>query len=274
MTKMKLYQRLALCSAVGVLGACSDPLVVGPDAGDATTALVDKFCNDIAGPFCEANWTCCLMPGAHYGQTVDDCKTRFVTLTNNILSFCEGREAGTRADLEASLRAGTTIFDPTQFNACLTLLKSMAAGGTACVEPPGEVVERACLSAFRGQILPGAPCSWQDKIFWESIAQCKDGRCETGRCVPFLKPGDACDNLTDWAKPANTMCNYPNNEGCKPSGSDAGAGGACAPLGEIGDMCDLGPDHNFECKSWTCDGDAGKCANSDPYRSACYYSYP
>src|SRR5262249_23645687 len=159
---------------------------------------------------------------------------------------------GTRADLEAALRAGTTILDEAQRDVCLALLNSMAAGGAACVGPPGYVVRRTCLSAFRPQILPGEPCSWQDQIFWESVVQCQDGRCEAGKCVPFLKLGEACDTEVDWGKPANTQCNYFHYERCKPSGSDAGTAGTCAPVGEIGDMCDS-PYHDPECKSWNCD---------------------
>jgi len=251
--------------------SCSAP----PPSVDATTALVDKFCNDVAAAFCEANWTCCLHAGEHFGQSVTDCKQKF---GYPIVEFCNSIAYPDRAALEASLRAGTTIFDQTQFDTCLALFKSMTAGGSACVAPAGRVIMTSCLSAFQGQILPGEPCPWPDVDFADSVAQCKDGRCETGRCVPFLKNGDTCSTKKVWTDPALMICNYAHSEWCRSPllDPDAGAGdagdmGTCVPMGDIGDPCDpnkVNPGYADECKGWNCDA-TGKCALPDPYDTAC-----
>src|SRR5262245_37912258 len=142
------------------LASCSGSTGTGGDAsssssstgGDATTALVDQFCADVAEAFCAADWNCCLQPGSHVGDDVNDCKRVF---GYPMSSFCYQWSTPDREDLEASLRAGTTTFDPAQRDTCLNLLKSMSAGGTACVEPPESVLIKRCLTAFRGQIPPG-----------------------------------------------------------------------------------------------------------------------
>src|SRR4051794_12296830 len=100
-------------SGSGGAGSTSTSTSTGT-GGVATPSLIHKVCNDIAGPFCEADWTCCQKPGARFGQNVDDSKKQFVTPGNQILEFCRGPDKGDRADLEASLRAGSTVFDQAQ----------------------------------------------------------------------------------------------------------------------------------------------------------------
>jgi len=257
------------------LASCDGSTGTGGDAsststgGDATTALVDKFCADVAAAFCEADWNCCLQPGSHVGDNVNDCKRVF---GYPMISFCYHWSTPDREDLEASLRAGTTIFDPAQRDTCLTLLKSMAAGGTACVEPPESVLIRSCLTAFRGQIPAGEPCTWPEAVFTDSVAQCKDGRCESGKCVAFRKLGDPCDPKMGWGKAASLICNYSQYEWCKsPLPEDGGAGdagtmGTCAPMGDLGATCD--PLNRTECRAETCDA-TGTCVLPDPYTTAC-----
>jgi hypothetical protein len=288
---MKLGHRFALCSVVSFplkgFAMRIFPLVAGSAAmvwisavscsapstgtgGDATTALVNKFCTDVAAAYCESDWSCCLQPGTHLGENVNDCKQKFGYPK---VAFCDEKIYSDRADLEASLRAGTTIFDQAQLDTCLTLLRSMAAGGTACVEPPWNVIKRSCLSAFRGQLPPGTPCTWPESTFAESIAQCKDGRCESGKCVPFLKLGDPCSaKMVIWTDAASKVCNYTNYEWCRGPLLDGGTGdagdmGTCAPMGNIGDACD--PKNEEECRGRTCDDATGKCVLPDPYTTEC-----
>lgn len=264
-----IWISVASCSGTGTSSTGSG----GADAGsDPFAAIVDKFCSEVAGPFCEADWTCCLRAGLHFGNNVDDCKTQVVS-TKALVRYCvPPSQGGDRADLEASLRAGTTTFNQAQFDTCLALLKSMAAGGAACVRPPAYVVSRICQSAFEGQIPPGEPCTWQDFLFEDSVMQCKDSRCETGKCIPFLKAGDTCPwdpNLDDTSQPAFMICNYAHDEWCKRPLPDGGVGdnGTCAPLGDVGDACD--PGNYTECKGSNCDA-MGKCGLPDPYTAACY----
>jgi hypothetical protein len=217
--------------------------------GDAV--VIDAFCHSIVAPFCKAEYACCSMPQHSFGSTVDECPQ--VLVSDNQI-FCP--QGSSRALLEASLRAGTTIFDQAQFDTCLALLKSMSADGLACTEPPEYVFYTTCLGSFQGQIAPGDPCS--DDLGY--ILPCKDGACEQGRCATFLKIGDACQvGIEDTGPPAGALCNYVKKEVCKGArGAGPGLTGTCGPQGEIGDACHLGNDH--ECKSLNCDVTTGKCA--------------
>jgi hypothetical protein len=241
------------------------------------------FCDTLARPYCEADYVCHMWPSLAIDKGVDACVQ---VVFSGYPSFCAPVDVRTK--LEASLRAGTTVFDQAQFDTCLALLKSMSAGGAACTEAPLDVFSTTCFSAFRGQGAPGDACSsrrnsWPNGVGEDSVLSCKDGRCEDGKCVPFLKTGDACSlsiNLDDYFAnqyPATMLCNYPNQERCwgdpgaggaGGSGGAGGAGGAgggggaepmgtCRPQGDVGDACH--PGNNRECKSYNCDA-TGKCA--------------
>lgn len=241
---------------------------------DAITALVDKYCEEVGSAFCDADWTCCMRAGSHVGENVNDCRQAFGF---PILPFCNPTAYPDRADLESSLRAGTTVFDEQQLEKCLAQLKSLTAGGAACIEPPGSIVQRSCLSAFQGKILPGEPCTWPDKDFADSVAQCKDGRCENGKCVAFLKLGDACSPEKIWPDPAGMVCNYMQYQWCKHPPADGGAGdagdlGVCAPMGELGDSCYPSPNDTAQCRGWVCDM-TSTCVLPDPYTTECDHHY-
>src|SRR5262249_30096460 len=136
--------------------------------------------------------------------------------------FCSPGEE--RSIVEAALQAGTIVFDQAQFDTCLALLQSMAAGG-ACVQPPRDVVATTCLRAFRGQIAPGEACPWPPKSAWVvRVMGCKDGSCDNGVCVPFLKPGDACPFPTPYSNTAK-ICDWVKGEWCHGDPDVGGAGG-------------------------------------------------
>jgi hypothetical protein len=263
--------------------------------GDDAASILDTFCNTIAPPFCDADYTCCTEFGPGFGRLgayvgADDVTGLKIceqwVSTGYVLGFCTPWYTEP-VNIAAYLRDGTIVFDQAQFDTCLALLKSMAAGGVACVEPPFHVLNTTCRSAFRGQIAPGDACPYPgDKwkqLSPESTMPCKDGRCENGKCVPFLKTGEPCspsvsDNL---GNSAAVLCNFPNKEVCwgapgaGGSGGGGGAGGAepmgtCRLQGELGDACDPGNPH--ECKSYHCDT-TGKCALPEPMHSACTWAY-
>src|SRR5262249_28879069 len=120
-SSVAMWISLASCSSAGTssAGSSSASSTGAGGGGDAFTAIVDKFCNEVAGPFCEADWTCCMRAGYHFGNNLEDCKKQVVS-SNFLLTFCASpSHAIDRADLEASLRARTTTFDQTQFDACL-----------------------------------------------------------------------------------------------------------------------------------------------------------
>jgi hypothetical protein len=244
----------------------------GSDDGAAARAVLDKFCNTLADAYCEAAFACCgppfLDPDA---VSVDDCKSSWFASVWGP-GVCNPQPSSTRPAVEAMLRAGTTVFDEAQFEACVTLLKSMSAGGSACVAYPGTILHRTCMRPFQAQLAPGDACTWEYLTF-----PCKEGRCEKGKCVAFLKTGDPCDvDLRDLGAPAATICNDPHNgevcrgargtEGTGGSGSDGRLLGTCGPQGELGDACH--PGNNRECKSGHCDA-TGRCAPPDLQEYPC-----
>jgi hypothetical protein len=273
--------------AGGFTGSTGSTGSGGADS-DAARAILDTFCNAVAAPFCEAVFACCASPGIFLKAGPDADVATNIKYCEQVVP--EGRElplceSGRRDDIAAHLRDGFIVFDQAQFDTCLDLLKSMTAGGAACVEPPKHVLLSTCTSAFRGQIALGDACPYPEELFrgraFEAGAVCKDGRCEHGKCVPFLKPGDACDLSIDqqllYSNPAPIICNFVNKEVCwgDPGAGGAGGGGdaggaapmgTCRPQGELGDACNPGNVH--ECKSFHCDA-TGKCVLRDPATSAC-----
>jgi hypothetical protein len=258
--------------------------------GDAARSIVDAFCTTVTAPFCEAYLACCTHPDFNiagglnldYTTALKNCE-EVIPQDTFINHFCLGDRR--REELAALLREGATVFDQAQFDSCLDLLKSMTAGGAACVEPPRNVLLKTCTTAFRGQIALGDACPYPEDTFRYLFLQpsmvCKGGRCEYGKCVSFLKPGDACELILDqdlrYYNPAPTLCNLLNREVCRGdpgaggAGGGGGAGGAtvmgtCRPQGELGDACN--PANPHECKSLNCDV-TGKCVLPDPDWSAC-----
>lgn len=286
---MHIFTRAAGCAAMGLfVVACGN----GPEvsatttagaatgstgsSGDAAVDVVDMFCKTLAKPYCEASHIFQVSPSTGADRTIESCVE--LVYAGTPLPICT--HDFERAGLEASLRAGLTVFDQAQFDTCLDILKTMSVVGAGFTEPPLTVFETTCLRAFQGQGAPGAACPFK-KTFGIYLADptalpCKDGRCEDGTCVPFLKPGDACDiaTATDYYlrrdATATMLCNYSNSEVCvKTPGAeaDAGAGGSgpvwtCRPRAELGEACVLKGD-GCDCRSLHCDRMTGTCAPPD-----------
>src|SRR6185436_16860212 len=130
---MRIFTAAALCAAIAFfVPSCADNTVEPPDADhDEIAAMVDKFCNAIVDPFCDASFACCHVYGRNIGcGDVDSCKERRAEFAALSISFCGWDEE--RKNMEASLRAGTVVFDQSQIDTCLARLKSLSAGGEAC----------------------------------------------------------------------------------------------------------------------------------------------
>jgi hypothetical protein len=240
--------------------------------GDPAEALIDMYCHTIAAPFCESEYACCWLP--FWGDTVASCEEWVIGSSSDFCGHPWKRDA-----LRAALKSGAVVFDQAQFEACLTLLKSMVSGGAACVYPPEYLFLSTCRASFQGQIAPGDACPWPDTgPDFDRPLVCKDGTCQHNICVPFLKTGDPCDLSTylPIEQPVNMRCNYMKNQGCWGILPDAGAGGGgaggamptgtCRPQAEIGEACDPGNDH--ECKSLNCNLTTAKCGPVSE-RNAC-----
>jgi hypothetical protein len=267
-------------------GASTGSTGSGGTGGDATRSSFDKFCSSVATPLCGAYLSCCdpkpiwLLSGQDDATNLKNCEQYIFDALS--LPLCR---IGAKADMAAHLRDGLLVLDQAQFDTCLDLLKSMAVSGAACVEAPMHVLVTTCMSALRGQVALGDACPYpKDPYGWlavESATVCKDGRCEYGKCIPFLKPGDACDLKVDqeifYSNPAPTLCNFLKKEVCwndpgtGGAGGGGGAGGAtvmgtCRLQGELGDACD--PANVHECKSYHCDA-MGKSVLPGPKPHAC-----
>jgi hypothetical protein len=211
-------------------------------AGTADGSNVTKeFCGAVAGPFCGALFTCCTAKVVleAYGGTAEAC-------LELLSADCLG---DTASQLAASIAAGHTALDTAQLDQCVKTLEAMSEGGAACDAPPRVVLLTDCLSAYRGQIAPGAACSWSPSDL--SFVHCKDGLCQQGSCVPFPATGAACSESSE----TNNLCNYTRGEWClgEPSMS------TCGPRGDIGAACNHPGSTSYECKSGTC-GQDGTCA--------------
>lgn len=214
--------------------------------GSTLTAAdqVAKLCDDIVTPYCEAILACCTNPTtvANIGGTVEGCKTKLAAdcaknLGEGVLQQAE---------------AGNTVLDEARLAACVSDLASMKAGGAACTRPPTFVLQRDCVSAFQGTLAPGAACDVA-KLSDNEAIPCKEGVCDSGKCVAFLPSGAACNPSAGNFLPGG--CNYVNGERC----NGAGVMGTCGPQGAIGALCwDAGKDKSFTCKSLSC-GPAGTC---------------
>jgi hypothetical protein len=248
-----------------LFAGCSSPPQVPPPEPEAEISPIAQFCAAVAEPFCEASYACCLddfmREFTGYG-TVDECKAMWRSSGCLGTAFSPSRQAS----LQASLDAGSTVFDQATLDACIARLKPLAEGGAACVEPAGSILDTACLSAFRGQIAPGERCSWPAEDVLKSFMQCKDGFCMDGTCVPFLKLGDACsfDKAVD--APANEICNYPAGEWCW--GESASEPGTCQPQGDVGDAC-YGYTITPQCKTRYCDVTSNTCGPATFQAIAC-----
>jgi hypothetical protein len=223
---------------------------------------IDPFCAALAEPFCESMFACCVnslfLSRVNAGLSVDECKKNW---SSGVCLPFHVRQA-----IEGSLADGDTVFNPARLDACVAHLKPLVAGGYACVAPPQQILMTECLSAFEGQLSPGDKCTWDadGRVYgWTSFAQCKDGLCDEGTCVPFLKPGDACPTVGGFPGEVSLpqTCNYPHGEWCK----GAGDTGTCGPREEIGAACNVGtPEnrHDYECRSFVCDRTTGTCIPS------------
>jgi hypothetical protein len=274
---MRIFTVAMGCAAIGFLvtSCFDDTNSTGTDV-DSVDVIVDNVCRSLIVPFCEAMSACCQMQGDPSDVEFNLCEEGFLHGANSPAPYCWN--AADRDRLERALRTGIVVFDQAQFDTCLTGLKSMSAGGAACTWAPTSFLLASCLSAFQGQIAPGEACTWTEFTF-ESVIPCKDGRCEHGECIPFLKTGDSCDARNPTDVVANKVCNYLREEACRISPPDGGGGGGgagaeimgtCGPKGDIGDAC-YGrnePQGWRECKSRTCDATA-QCILPLPLYSAC-----
>lgn len=210
----------------------------------SAAAQVAKLCDDIVTPYCEAMLACCTDPTtvANVGGTVEGCKIKLAAdcaknLGEGILSQAE---------------AGNTVLDQARLAACVSSLEGMKAGGASCTRPPTFVLQLDCVSAFQGTLAPGAACD-ATNLHDKEYIPCKEGVCDSGKCVAFLPSGAACNPSA-----GNFIaggCNYANGERC----NGAGVMGTCGPQGAIGALCwDIGKDKSLTCKSLSC-GPAGTC---------------
>jgi hypothetical protein len=209
---------------------------------------VTTFFSAVAGPFCEALYACCadqMFLQDFAGGTLDTCKTL----------WANGSGLGSRVllNLKASLVNGQTAFDPAQMDACVARLTarlvSPPAGTAACLEPTPFLLLNTCLgAAFQGQVAPGDACDpWPSLPEDLSFTVCKAGRCDKGKCVSFLKAGDACYHGVFPSNATDVICNFIQDEWCN-SSTDPGI---CAPRVGIGDACSYS-NRNYECKSLDC----------------------
>jgi hypothetical protein len=288
---MHIFPRAAGCAAIGFFvvtctdGTSSSTTSAGnatgstSSGGDTPSAVIDMYCNTVARQFCEADAACNLVPSLQaFKLGIDGCMQ---VVFSGYPQICAHDRM--RAELEASLQAGTTVFDQVQFDTCLALLKTMTSGGAACVTAPVKILATTCLTAFRGQGAPGDTCSFplydMEGVGESATLPCKDGRCENGSCVPFLKTGDACDIRINQlrSRSATMLCNFPNGQVCwtPPGAGGAGGGGGaggsepmgtCRLHGEFGEACDR--QNTCACSSENCDA-TGKCALPDPRGSGC-----
>lgn len=232
---------------------------------DSPAQAVGKFFGTVAAPFCEALYTCCtdqMFLQDFSGGTRDACKSLWTA----------GGGLGGRGllTLKASLVNGTTVFDAKALDTCIARLNARImppAGAAACVEPAPFVFLNTCMgAAFQGQIEPGDNCAaWPSLPEDLSFLACKDGRCENGKCVPFLKMGEACDKDKSPTSPANTVCNFVQEQWCQ---GGNGLSGSCGPRLEVGDACDPGNEASYLCKSLDC-GQTFKCGPVTPDSTAC-----
>lgn len=215
----------------------------GGEGGSGPTGMMvnEEFCGAVAGPFCEALFSCCnaLLVLEAYGGNAAAC-------TEIMTADCLGDAA---AQIEASVEAGHTLLDTAQLDQCVKKLEAMSAGGEACTEPPRIVLLTDCVAAYRGQIAPGDACTWTSDTL--SFVHCKDALCRQGSCVPFTASGAMCPTGNE----ANDFCNYTKGEWCigEPQME------VCGPRGDIGAPCNHPGSETYECKSKNC-GPDGKCA--------------
>lgn len=243
-------------------GPCKEECAVygrslGPDPNDP----VSKFCSTVGPVYCEALFACCgrtkVLEGI--GGTVEGCKAlmsgphclREYENLDDSYGIDNMLENNRRYGLRRRMKDGQTILDQAQLDACVAGLAPMAAGGAACVAPVDDFFIIKCLTAFKGQLPHGDACNWyseQQPALRYAFIPCKEGRCEDGKCVPFLKVGDTCDPVAGMTKPG--VCDYLHDEACDVRvDTDTWA---CGPRKEIGQACD--PFMAWpECKSGTCD---------------------
>jgi hypothetical protein len=223
---------------------------------------IDAFCDTALPPFCEALFACCtdkywLIHDLNAGATPEECVQKWRA------SWCL-RDI-TEPSLKASLKAGSTVLDHERLDKYVEQLKAMSESGAACVIPPAFFFLYSCFGAFRGQLAAGAACDW--KVEDTSFMQCKDGRCEQGICVPFLKTGDTCamaERMTPPHSATNKLCNYVEGEWCQGSGDI----GTCGPLGKVGDACPEVAGGLYSCMSHHCND--GTCAPMSQDYDACF----
>jgi hypothetical protein len=242
-----------------------DPGYVGPDGKpdpchfedpNSPAAAVDAFFGAAAPPFCEALFACCTdttFLQSFAGGSVDNCKA----------GWSRGENLGDRTllSLKTALVNGQSVFDPAKLDACVTHLKTMAAGGAACVEPVPFYLFNVCMGAFQGQVAPDEACTWgMSNVEDLSFVECKDGRCFDGKCVPFLKTGDVCIGHAHITDSPDTTCNLLRGEWC----IAGGVYGTCSPRHDLGETCFDA--EIYICKSLTC---GNGCALPTPDDSAC-----
>ena len=195
----------------------------------------EKFCNDIAAPFCGALFACCGVPLLLDWASEAECTTQVT----------DGCLTGFAPDVSAQIDAGATELDAGELDGCVALLESMAPGGNACTVPPYAVLMLECLDSFHGKLAIGAGCDGVPMLV------CSGGYCVSGVCQAFLPSGAPCD-----PGGSEGYCNWSAGEWCIAGGTTGDA--ACGPRGDVGDPCSMEGDENPECKSSSC-GDTLKC---------------
>jgi len=205
---------------------------------------IDLFCDATTPRACEALVTCCDGRPPYGSTTIDEC-------TQGLRDECHGAFG---LPIAALIRAGATVLDQDRLQACVSRLQSILAGGRACVEPPLFYYYHVCLGAFRGQIAAGEPCDWPpDLQDVGDFIPCKDGVCQDGKCVPFIKTGEACPTQVPGTPYyADQLCNYVAGEWCRGTPDT----GTCGPRGEVGDACNPVGYQLYECKSFICSADS------------------
>lgn len=226
-------------SGAGGSGTGSSSSSAAPISG---IAIVQAYCEATAGPFCEALFNCCPNPSAltDFGGTVENCKKLYSG------ARCLDVPRVVQA-MAASIDSGATVFDQGVLDACVAHLKEMSAGGDACVEPSTIYYDMICITAFKGQLEPGQPCTIDDV----RTLQCKGGYCLTDiyACRPYPQTGEVC---------GAAGCDRGQQEKCVPDLNPT----ICVHQGDIGDTCL--PVDKWTCKSGNCDEATSKCVLPDP----------
>ncbi len=246
----------ALCAP-----ACFHPVSPQqPDGGPAEVASFEAFCQASAAAACALAAACC----REHAVDLTACEDTWQTL---FLHGCD---------------AGSSVFHPDRALDCLQSLRGSLQTCPATSEPllsPDPSTRRSCWRALTGSQGVGMACdALQDcsdgliclsfngaaavcaTYGWEAGDPCGEvgPRCDgaflfcnadTGRCQPYLPPGQPCGALSGDACGPDAFC---------------GSGGACQPRIPVGASCAGGEpcEYGSQCAN-------GTCVASEPAGAAC-----